>query len=213
MNAPLVTVWLVILNSVVWAAQLVLGDRPLLRYALWPLGEHLLPLADGRSLAVGFSPYQLLSYGFLHADLLHLAVNLAGLVLFGPMIERCMGAAHFVFYYAACLVAGALAQLVFLADTSTAVATIGASGAVFGLLVAAALLYPQRQIVLFPLPLRLSTRAVALILGAGALLHGALGSNAGVAHFVHLGGMAGGLLLVQYWRGRLPLKPARFLEP
>lgn len=213
MNAPLVTVWLVILNSVVWVAQFVLGDRPLLRFALWPLGEHLLPLADGRSLAVGFAPYQLLSYGFLHADLWHLAVNLLGLVLFGPLIERCMGTAHFAFYYAACLVAGALAQLLFLADASLPAATIGASGAVFGLLAAAALLYPQRPVVLFPIPLRLSTRAVALILGAAALLQGALGSNAGVAHFVHLGGMFGGLLLVQYWRGKLPLKPARYLQP
>lgn len=213
MNAPLVSVWLVILNTVLWAAQLVLGDRPLLRFALWPLGEHVLELAGGRQVSAGFGPYQLFSYGFLHADFLHLLFNLAGLLLFGPLIERCMGARHFAFYYGVCLIAGGLAQLVYLGETATPAPTVGASGAVFGLLVAAALLYPQRRILLFPIPLQLSARTWALLLGGSALLHSLFGTQTGVAHAVHLGGMAGGAMLVQYWRGRLPLKPARILVP
>lgn len=213
MNAPLVTVWLVILNTVPWAAQLVLGDRPLLRFALWPLGQQVLELSGGRQFAVGFSPHQLLSYGFLHADFLHLLFNLAGLLLFGPLIERCMGARHFAFYYGVCLIAGGLAQLAYLGETTLPAPTVGASGGVFGLLVAAALLYPQRRILLFPIPLQPSARTLALLLGGSALLHGLLGTQSGVAHAVHLGGMAAGAVLVQYWRGRLPLKPARILVP
>lgn len=212
MNAPLVTVWLVIVNTVVWAAQAFLGDRPLLRYALWPLGEHVLATLDGRPIVVGFAPHQLVSYGFLHADVTHLAFNLVGLVVFGPLIERCMGAGHFLFFYFFCLLAAGLLQLMN-ASGGPPIPTVGASGAVYGLLVAAALLYPQRRLLLFPLPLELRVRTLALVLGGLALAHGVLGSQAGVAHFAHLGGMLGGFLLVQYWRGLLPLKPRRWLEP
>ena len=80
MNAPLVTVWLVIANLVVYAAQAFLGDRVLLRLALWPPGEHLLGMIGERRIVAGFEPHQLLSYGFLHTDVVHLVFNLVGLV-------------------------------------------------------------------------------------------------------------------------------------
>jgi membrane associated rhomboid family serine protease len=212
MNAPLVTVWLAIVTVVAWAAQAFLGDRPVLRFALWPLGEHVIGNVGERALVVGFAPFQLISYGFLHADVVHLGFNLIGLVLFGPLLERCMGAGYFAFYYFFCLVVAGLAQLLTLSGSEPA-PTLGASGAIYGLLAAAALLYPQRRLLLLPLPLSLQVRTVALLLGGSALLHGVLGTQAGTAHFAHLGGMLGGFLLVQYWRGGLPVKPRRWLEP
>jgi membrane associated rhomboid family serine protease len=211
MNAPLVTVWLVIVNLVVYAAQAFLGERVLLRLALWPPGEHLLGMIGERRIVAGFEPHQLLSYGFLHVDVIHLVFNLVGLVVFGPMIERCMGIRAFGFYYLVCLVAaGAVQILLGLGDTPGP--TIGASGAVYGLLAAAASLYPQRQLSVLP-GLNVSVRTLAWLLGGSALFHGVFGTRAGIAHFAHLGGMVGGWLLVQYWRGRLLLKPRQWLEP
>jgi membrane associated rhomboid family serine protease len=204
MNAPLVTVWLVIANLVVYAAQAFLGDRVLLRLALWPPGEHLLGMIGERRLVAG--------YGFLHVDVIHLLFNLVGLVVFGPLIERCMGIRAFGFYYVFCLVAAGGAQIVLGLGDGTPGPTIGASGAVYGLLAAAASLYPQRRLPVLP-GLNVSVRMLAWLLGGSALFHGVFGTRAGIAHFAHLGGMVGGWVLIQYWRGRLPVKPQRWLEP
>lgn len=209
----LVTLWLAIANVVFFVTQSFLGDRPLLRFALWPPGEHVLGMLGERRIVASFEPHQLISYGFLHADGLHLALNLLGLYVFAPLLERCMGAAAFAFYYGFCLVAAALTQLAAGLGDGPALPTIGASGAIYGLIAAAAVLYPREKLVLIFPPIPLQVRTLAVLLGGGALIHGVLGSQAGVAHFAHLGGMLGGYLLVQYWRGRLPFKPQRWLEP
>lgn len=212
MIAPLVTVWLVIAYLCVYAAQLFIGDRVLLRLALWPPGEHLIGMLGDRRIVAGFEPHQLLTYGFLHADAFHLVLNLVGVVVFGPLIERCMGLRAFGIYVITCLLAAGIAQLLFSLGDPAPVPTIGASGLVYGLLAAAASLYPQQRMPVLP-GLSLSVRALAWLLGGSAVFHGVVGTNAGVAHFAHLGGMVGGWLLVQYWRGRLPWKPQRWLEP
>ena len=214
MNPGLVVVvWLLVINVVMFAAQLFLGDRMLVHLALWPPGEQVLGSIGSRQIVVGFEPLQLLSYGFLHGDVLHITLNMVGLLLFGPMLERCMGSAYFAFYYLFCLVCAGLSQLLVGLGEAQASATIGASGAVYGLLAAAAMLYPERKLLLIPLPGELDARTLAWLLAGISLLHGVVGTQAGVAHFAHLGGMLGGYLLVQYWRGRLPLKPSRYLEP
>lgn len=209
----LVTLWLGITCVMVFAAQNFLGDRPLLRLALWPPGEHLLGMIGDRRIVVGFEPHQLLSYGFLHADVVHLLLNLLGLYVFGPLVERCMGAGAFAFYYLFCLVVAALTQLAAGLGDTPAIPTVGASGAVYGLMAAAASLYPREKLVLIFPPIPMQVRTLAWLLGGSALFHGVVGTQAGVAHFAHLGGMLGGWLLVLYWRGRLPIKPQRWLEP
>ncbi|HSX59594.1 MAG TPA: rhomboid family intramembrane serine protease [Tahibacter sp.] len=212
MSPPLVVVWLVIANLVMFAAQWALGDRMALYFALWPPGEHVVGMAGARTIVAGFQPLQLITYGFLHGGVGHVAINLTGLLLFGPMVERCMGGGHFLFYYAFCLVSAGVCQLLLgLGDGIGA--TVGASGAIYGVLAAAALLYPDRKVLLLPLPGELEARTLALLLGGLSVLHGVTGTQAGTAHFAHLGGMAGGWLLVQYWRGRLPVKPRRLLVP
>ncbi|TDR45858.1 membrane associated rhomboid family serine protease [Tahibacter aquaticus] len=214
MNSSIVVVvWLVILNAVMFTAQLFLGDKVLLYLALWPPGDHVVASIGTRTFSAGFQPLQLLSYGFLHGDFFHIGINLIGLVLFGPLLERCMGAGHFLFYYCFCLVCAGVAQLLVGLGDAQAAATIGASGAIYGLLAAAASLYPERKLLLIPLPGELEARTLAWLLAGISVLHGVFGTNAGVAHFAHLGGMLGGYLLVQYWRGRLPIQPNRILEP
>ncbi|MBL8300727.1 MAG: rhomboid family intramembrane serine protease [Rhodanobacteraceae bacterium] len=212
MTPPLVVVWLTILNLALFAAQWVLGGKVLLNLALWPPGEHVIGMLGERAIVAGFQPLQLLTYGFLHGGLGHIAINLLGLLLFGPLLERCMGSLHFAYYYLFCLVCAGLCQLV-LGLGDGAGATVGASGAIYGLLAAAASLYPDRKLLLIPLPGELEARTLALVLGGISIFHGVTGTEAGTAHFAHLGGMLGGWLLVQYWRGRLPLKPKRELVP
>ena len=159
--------------------------------ALWPLGS-------GR-----FGPWQLLSYAFLHADLLHLFFNMLGLWMFGSELERLWGQKRFIHMMLAGTLAAALVQLLFNAVVGSPVPTVGASGALFGLLLSYGVLFPNRTIMpLFP-PIPMKARTFVIVFGALELLMGVSGSS-GVAHFAHLGGMLGAWLLLLYWRGRLP---------
>jgi membrane associated rhomboid family serine protease len=87
--------------------------------------------------------------------------------------------------------------------------TIGASGGVFGLLLAFGMMFPRRMVMLLFPPIPMPAWLLVTLYGALELLLGITGTQAGVAHFAHLGGMAGGFLMIQYWRGRLPIKPGR----
>ncbi|MEN9419440.1 MAG: hypothetical protein RI988_3060 [Pseudomonadota bacterium] len=159
--------------------------------ALWPLGS-------GR-----FMPWQLLSYAFLHGDTLHLFFNMLGLWMFGSEIERLWGPRRFWQYLLACVLAAAATQLVITGVTRSPVPTVGASGALFGLLLAYGMLFPNRTIMpLFP-PIPMKARTFVFVFGGLELVFGFIGGT-GIAHFAHLGGMLGGWLMIQHWRGRGP---------
>jgi membrane associated rhomboid family serine protease len=159
--------------------------------ALWPLGSDR------------FAPWQLVSYGFLHGDFLHLFFNMLGLWMFGSELERLWGQRRYMQMLLASTLAAALVQLVFNMIVGTQAATVGASGALFGLLLSYGMLFPNRTIMpLFP-PIPMKARTFVIVFGALELLMGVTGST-GVAHFAHLGGMLGAWLLLLYWRGRLP---------
>lgn len=179
------------LNLAIFLMQMAAPDLAWSAFALWPLGTM-------------FQPWQLISYGFLHASLTHVLFNMLGLYMFGTDIERVWGARRFTLYYAVCLVSAGIAQLGLTAWTGQVYPTIGASGAVFGLLAAFALYFPDRVVIpLFP-PIPMPAPVFALLYGGVELVLGVTGTEARVAHFAHLGGMAGGLLLIQWWRrGRL----------
>ena len=170
--------------------------------ALWPLGSGL------------FEPWQVVTGGFLHGGIAHIAFNMLALYMFGSQIERLFGARHFAVYYFTCLVVSSLLQLAvlrwFAHDFQTP--TVGASGAIFGLLLAFGMFYPQEKVYFMLLPIPLPAWLFVILYGALELLSGVFGWMPGVAHFAHLGGMLGGWLLIQYWRGRLPLKPRRRLR-
>lgn len=158
--------------------------------ALWPLHG-------------GFMPWQLVTYAFLHAGIAHLGLNMLGLWMFGRELEHQMGSRTFLrLYFASVLTAGGT-QLVFTTLTGSVFPTVGASGGVFGILLAYALFFPNRIIVLLfppiPMPAWLFVSLYAIVeLGLGVS-----GTQAGVAHFAHLGGMLGGYLVVRGWRRRL----------
>ncbi len=142
---------------------------------------------------------QLLTYGFLHADFMHLFFNMFALWMFGSQLERFWGSRNLVVYYISCIAgAGVLHILLSLLIDGFAPSVVGASGAVYGLIAAYGLLFARSKVYLFAiLPMKAST--FALLFGAISLLSGLSGASDGVAHFAHLGGMLTGVGLI-YWR-------------
>lgn len=157
-------------------------------FALWPLNT-------GR-----FLPWQPLSYAFLHGDPLHLFFNMLGLWMFGSELERVWGGKRYAQLLVASALTGAAAQLVFTLLVGSFAPTVGASGALFGLLLSYGLMFPDRIIMpLFP-PIPMKAKVFVAIFGALELLMGISGRS-GIAHFAHLGGMLGAWLMISYWRG------------
>lgn len=161
-------------------------------FALWPLGS-------GR-----FLPWQVLSYAFLHGGVGHLFFNMLGLWMFGAELERIWGTKRFIHFYAASVLAAALCQLLVNALLGSRFPTVGASGGLFGLLLAFGMMFPNRIIMpLFP-PIPMKAKVFVAVFGGLELFFGVTGTQSGVAHFAHLGGMLGGFLMIRYWRGQSP---------
>ena len=188
---PPVTQSLLIANVAVFLLQSSAGDT-LDAFALWPLGH-------------GFAPWQIVTYGFLHGGFAHIFFNMLGLYMFGSDIERLFGARYFLAYYFACLVSAALCQLVVVSLAGgPAFPTVGASGALYGLLLAFGMYFPRRMVMLIFPPIPMPARVFVIVFGGLELLFGLFGTTDGVAHFAHLGGMLGGWLVIQYRRRGFP---------
>jgi membrane associated rhomboid family serine protease len=145
----------------------------------------------------------LLSYAFLHGDLLHLFFNMLALWMFGAEIERLWGGKRFMQFLLASSLAAAAVQIGWTFLIGSRVPTLGASGATFGLLLAFGMMFPNRTIMpLFP-PIPMKAKVFVAIFGVLELVFGVTGGS-GIAHFAHLGGMLGGFLMIRYWRGQAP---------
>lgn len=212
-DLPSITRALLIVNVGVYLLQMLAGDLLIAHFALWPLGPDQIGVTgDGTQVAVGFRIWQLASYGFLHGGLQHLFFNMLALFMFSGPIERTFGARPFLLYYFVCVTVAALAQLVVVRYfTGGFYPTLGASGGVFGVLLAFGVLYPNQRIMLLFPPIPMPAWLFVMLYGLLELFLGVTGTQAGVAHFAHLGGMLGGFVLIQYWRGKLPWKPRRRL--
>jgi membrane associated rhomboid family serine protease len=163
--------------------------------ALWPLTP-----IDGR---VYFHVWQIVTYAFLHStdNIGHLLFNMLGLWMFGTEIERYVGARRLLACFFASVITAALTQL-FVPELLGAppAATIGASGGVFGLLLAYALMFPHRKVVPLIPPIPMPAWVFATIYAGLELFMGVTGTLSGIAHFAHLGGMIGSALVVLGWR-------------
>ncbi len=168
-------------------------------FALFPLNSGL------------FMPWQVVTYAFLHGGMGHLFFNMLGLWMFGAELERLWGFKRYAQFLLAGVLAAAAAQLLFTLLTGSSSPTVGASGALFALLLAFGMLFPNRIIMpLFP-PIPMKARTFVMVFGGLELLMGSglldsmLGAGGGnIAHFAHLGGMVGGFLMIRYWRGHPP---------
>jgi membrane associated rhomboid family serine protease len=169
--------------------QLGSGDGMIGSFALWPMHGN-------------FMPWQIVTYAFLHGSITHLAFNMYGLWMFGTELEYLLGRKWFLkLYFSSVLSAGVL-QLLVTSFTGGLYPTLGASGGVFGLLLAYAMFFPNRIIVLLIPPIPLPAWLFVLLYGGIELMLGVTGTQAGVAHFAHLGGMIGGYLVIRWRRGR-----------
>jgi membrane associated rhomboid family serine protease len=156
-------------------------------FALWPV------------VSGNFMPWQVLSYAFLHGDTLHLFFNMLGLWMFGSELEQMWGSRRYWQFLLAAVLVAALTQLLITFVAGSPVPTVGASGALFGLLLAFGMLFPNRTIMpLFP-PIPMKARNFVILFGGIELLMGVWGGS-GIAHFAHLGGMLGGWLMIRHWR-------------
>jgi membrane associated rhomboid family serine protease len=197
----------------------------ILNIIVYVMTTFLLSPVVGNLLAVyypespAFKPFQLLTYMFMHdsRNIGHIFFNMFALVSFGPPIETMFGARRFLIYYLACGF-GALAlqfgvdyyHLHYLVSSDEvregiyATGTVGASGAIFGLLAAFGILFPNVQLMLLFPPIPLKAKYMVLIFGALELYLGFSGQQTGVAHWAHVGGAVTGALMLLYWRnGRL----------
>lgn len=199
-NLPPVTRALLVANVLAFGLQAMAGELAMLDFMLWPLGRFGLGMAGGLPVTAGFEPWQLVSYGFLHGSMLHLFFNMFGLWMFGSELERLWGRQRYWQFLLASLLAAALTQLAITWISGSNAPTVGASGALFGLLLAFGMLFPNRTIMpLFP-PIPMKARTFVILFGVGALFLGMTGLQPGVAHFAHLGGMITGWLLIRHWR-------------
>jgi membrane associated rhomboid family serine protease len=171
----------------------------------------LFPLNSGY-----FMPWQVVTYAFLHGGMGHLFFNMLGLWMFGSELERLWGGRRYWQFLLAGVLAAAAAQILVTLLTGSRVPTLGASGALFALLLAYGMLFPNRIIMpLFP-PIPMKARTFVFVFGGLELLMGTGlldsmfgGGGGNIAHFAHLGGMVGGWLMIRYWRKQPPFSRRR----
>ena len=216
-NIPTVTKNLLIVNLLAFIATWVLQLRGIDLAAVG--GLHFFMASD-------FGLYQFITYMFLHANLTHIFFNMFALWMFGVVVENVWGPRKFLFYYISCGIgAGLIQELVQLFNFYFTIksqapdisftelfsvgqqlghqlngwTTIGASGAVYAILLAFGMIFPNERIFIFPLPIPI--KAKWFVCGYAAIeLFSALGSSGdGVAHMAHLGGMLFGFLMIRYW--------------
>ena len=189
---PPVTQSLIIANVALFLLELS-GAAPLFEwFALWP---------DS-----GFQPWQIVTYGFLHdpSNFTHILFNMFGLYMFGSEIERLFGGRFYLLYYLVSVVVAGLTHLLVTSLMGAPPAPmVGASGGIYGLLLAFGWYFPQRRIVLLFPPIPMQARTFVIVFGVLELVFGVTGTAAGVAHFAHLGGMLGGWLMIEARRRRL----------
>ena len=194
---PPITQALLLINVAVFCIDIFLGPWFTQLMALWPIGSGL------------FLPWQVATYAFLHGGFGHLFFNMLGLWMFGAELERLWGPKRFIQFYAASVLAAGLSQLLLSALIGSVAPTIGASGGIFGLLLAYGMMFPNRQIMLLIPPIPMKAKVFVAVYGAIELLLGVWSPAGGVAHFAHLGGMLGGFLMIRFWQGKSPFGGSR----
>lgn len=174
-------------NGIVFLLQLLVGNRLIDLFGLHPA-----------SVFPGFAIWQFFTYMFLHGGFIHILFNMLILWMFGCEVERHWGSKEFIKYYLICGVGAGLFHLIF--NLSSNIPVVGASGAIYGIILAFAMLFPDRPIILFPFFIALKAKYWAIIMAGMQLVFGLLGGG-GIAHFAHLGGMVVGYITLKLgWR-------------
>lgn len=183
------------------------------------LGLHFFMASD-------FNPAQLITYMFMHGGFQHIFFNMFALWMFGRTLEQVWGPKRFLFYYMVCGIGAGLVQelvqyiqyvtelsqydsvntgiaVIPMAEYLNLMTTVGASGAIYGILLAFGMLFPNSQMFVFPIPFPVKAKYFVMGYAALEIFLGLGASTDGVAHFAHLGGMIFGFILIMYWRKRI----------
>ena len=189
---PQATVNLIIVNAIMFLATLINQDFMIRTFAMFPPESPL------------FRWWQIITHMFMHGGFWHILFNMYTLFLFGMVVERTIGIKKFLVYYFLCGLGAAALHIGVqsLSGASLYVPTLGASGAVYGVLLAYAYLFPDSKLTLLFPPVTLSAKWMVLIFLGIELITGITGTAEGVAHFAHLGGALMGWLLMIWWRKR-----------
>ncbi len=189
-SLPNVIFGLLIANGLVFVLQQTNAEFLFINFALWPATDPRSP----------FMPWQILTYGFLHGSTTHIFFNMFALWMFGRDIELYMGSRRFLTYYFVCVAGAGVVQLIVAALQGGLYPTVGASGGVFGILLAYGMTFPNRIVVpLFP-PIPMRAITFVILFGLLELYLGFSGNAPGVANFAHLGGMLFGFMMLRHWR-------------
>ena len=189
-NIPPVTRSLILVNVAVFLLQQFAGGALITWFALWPQDSGL------------FRVWQLLTYAFLHGSIAHIFLNMFALYMFGRTLESYFGGRRFLYFYLICVLAAALTQLAVQAAGGVAEPVLGASGGVFGVLLAFGWYFPRQRLILLPIPIPMPAWLFVTLYALAELFFGITGREPDVAHFAHLGGMLGGALCILFWRLR-----------
>jgi membrane associated rhomboid family serine protease len=192
---PPISIGIIVACIVVFLLQSISAQLPLLQNTLVQLP--LWPLFHGR-----FQPWQLVSYAFLHGSFNHLFFNMFAVWMFGLSVERMWGSRRFAEYFLICVLGAGLIQLLVQYISGDVYPTIGASGAVFGLLLAYGVMWPNNKLFLIFFPVPIKAKWFVLIYGGVELIFGVTGAMPQVAHYAHLGGLFFGAGLLWRWGWR-----------
>ena len=189
---------IIIINVIMFALTLLAENFMLEKFALFYFNSPF------------FKPYQLISYIFMHGGFMHILFNMYSLYIFGSVLESVWGGKKFFIYY---MVTGIGAALFHLFITylriesgvldpylASIIPMVGASGAIYGLLLAYGVLFPNNVLTLFFPPVSLKAKYMVFVFGGLEFLLGLGGSGDGVAHFAHLGGMLFGFVILMIWK-------------
>ena len=189
---PPTTRALILINIGVYLLELLAPNVMLGLFALWPLNSGL------------FRIWQLITYGFLHdpRNVAHIFLNMFALFMFGRGLEMYWGGRRFLIYYLICVLSAAVTQLLVEGASGGTEPVLGASGGVFGVLLAFAWYFPRQRLIVLPIPIPVPAWLFVTIYAAIELFSGLTRTQQSVAHFAHLGGMLGGALCILYWQAR-----------
>ncbi len=191
-SIPPVTLNILIVTTLAFLADVVLeriGIYLIQYLALFPVASDY------------FMPHQIITHMFMHGSIGHLFFNMFAVFMFGRTLETVWGPRKFLTYYLLTGIGAGLTQLLVTAIAGSMVPTVGASGAVFGILVAFGMMFPNAQLFIIPFPFPIKAKWLVIGYGLFELLSG-ITNNAddNVAHFAHLGGLLTGVIILLIWR-------------
>jgi len=187
---PPVTKNLLIINIILYVATLINENFMIVTFGLFsPASPY-------------FRIWQIVTHMFMHGSFWHIFFNMYALFIFGTVVEQIIGSRKFLIYYFVCGLGAAFLHMGVqaLQAANLMVPTVGASGAIYGVLIAYAMLFPDSKLTLIFPPISLSAKVWVIIFVVIELATGIIGTADGVAHFAHLGGMLLGFLLITFWK-------------